>query len=110
MVADRVVNGRLVLLGDITHMAASPRTGAGAYAAFVDVVVLGRAFAQSTDVEAALRIYKDETVMSGKQLFASSRKAASGFAPARPGQCEVMSPGEVVLHLLQTEYTMDHST
>jgi 2-polyprenyl-6-methoxyphenol hydroxylase-like FAD-dependent oxidoreductase len=101
MAADRVVNGRVVLLGDAAHMA-SPRTGAGAYTAMVDAVMLGRAFAQSTDVEAALRIYNDDTVMRGKKLFASSRRAASGFAPlshSGRGQCE-MAPEEV-LQLLQ---------
>eukprot|EP00978_Attheya_sp_CCMP212_P007819 scaffold18163_cov55-Attheya_sp.AAC.4 len=101
MSADRVVNGRVVLLGDAAHMA-SPRTGAGAYTAMVDAVVLGRAFAQAADVEAALRIYNDDTVMRGKKLIASSRRAASDFAPlshSGRGKCE-MSPEEV-LHLLQ---------
>ena len=80
MAADRVVNGRVILFGDTAHMA-SLRTGAGAYTAFVDAVVFGRAFAQSTDVEAALCVYNDDTIMRGKQLFARSRLAASGFAP-----------------------------
>ena len=39
LAADRVVHGRLALLGDAAHMA-SPRTGAGAYTAMVDAVVL----------------------------------------------------------------------
>ena len=44
--ADKVVNGRVVLIGDCAHMA-TPRTGAGAYTAMVDAVMLSKFFKES---------------------------------------------------------------
>ncbi|CAE8583196.1 unnamed protein product [Polarella glacialis] len=81
LAADRVVNGRIILLGDAAHMA-SPRTGAGAYTAMSDAVMLGAALQREKTLEEALQIYNDDTVKRGQQLFQQSRQAASYFAPS----------------------------
>jgi 2-polyprenyl-6-methoxyphenol hydroxylase-like FAD-dependent oxidoreductase len=78
--ADRVVNRRIMLLGDAAHMA-SPRTGAGAYTAMVDAVILGQAFQKSDSITDALERYNQNTVKRGKQLYRSSRQSARSFAP-----------------------------
>ena len=80
LAADRVVRGRLALLGDAAHMA-SPRTGAGAYTAMVDAVVLGRAFIEAATLDEALSSYNADTVRRGCELFQRSRRAANSFAP-----------------------------
>ena len=78
--AERVVNHRVALLGDAAHMA-SPRTGAGAYTAMVDALVLGAALEQANAVEEALQLYNENTVARGQQLYQRSREAAAYFAP-----------------------------
>lgn len=78
--ADRVVNGRVVLLGDAAHMA-SPRTGAGAYTAMMDAHVFEQAMSGHNSLQEGLELYNDNTVKRGKQLYRSSRNAASYFAP-----------------------------
>jgi 2-polyprenyl-6-methoxyphenol hydroxylase-like FAD-dependent oxidoreductase len=80
LAADRVVAGRIVLLGDAAHMA-SPRTGAGAYTAMCDAVVLGEALQNEKTLSGALRMYNSNTVQRGKQLYQRSRDAAKSFAP-----------------------------
>jgi 2-polyprenyl-6-methoxyphenol hydroxylase-like FAD-dependent oxidoreductase len=86
--ADRVVAGRIVLLGDAAHMA-SPRTGAGAYTAMCDAVVLGEALQHEETLAGALRKYNSNTVQRGKQLYQRSREAAMLFAPVN---CVPVSP------------------
>jgi 2-polyprenyl-6-methoxyphenol hydroxylase-like FAD-dependent oxidoreductase len=88
LAADRVVAGRIVLLGDAAHMA-SPRTGAGAYTAMCDAVMLGEALQNEKTLDAALRMYNSNTVQRGKQLYRRSREAAMSFAPR---SCEPVSP------------------
>lgn len=78
--AEKVVNNRIVLLGDAAHMA-SPRTGAGAYSAMVDAVVLENAFKRGENIKEALKMYNQNTVERGKNLYERSRKSASYFAP-----------------------------
>ena len=78
--AERVVHERVILLGDAAHMA-SPRTGAGAYTSMMDALVLGAALEQANSVEEALHQYNENTVARGRQLFQSSRTAATFFAP-----------------------------
>jgi 2-polyprenyl-6-methoxyphenol hydroxylase-like FAD-dependent oxidoreductase len=63
LACDQVVNcrddgtvGRIILLGDAAHMS-SPRTGAGAYTAMKDAVVLGECLSGSTSLETALAMY-----------------------------------------------------
>ncbi|CAK0894053.1 unnamed protein product [Prorocentrum cordatum] len=86
--ADRVVANRIVLLGDAAHMA-SPRTGAGAYTAMCDSVVLGEALQKEETLGGALRRYNSSTVKRGKQLYQRSRAAAMSFAPP---DCVPVSP------------------
>jgi 2-polyprenyl-6-methoxyphenol hydroxylase-like FAD-dependent oxidoreductase len=81
LAADPVVRGSIALLGDAAHMA-SPRTGAGAYTAMVDAVVLGAAIERASTLEEALQLYNNDTVVRGEQLFQRSRAAARAFAPA----------------------------
>jgi 2-polyprenyl-6-methoxyphenol hydroxylase-like FAD-dependent oxidoreductase len=78
--AERVVHERVILLGDAAHMA-SPRTGAGAYTAMVDAIVLGKSLEQANTLEEALQLYNDSTVARGRQLYQRSRAAAAYFAP-----------------------------
>ncbi|MFK7929863.1 MAG: FAD-dependent monooxygenase, partial [Myxococcota bacterium] len=80
LAADRVFRGRIALLGDAAHMA-SPRTGAGAYTAMVDAVVLGEALMQAPSIEQGLAQYNLDTVQRGQELFRRSRAAARAFAP-----------------------------
>ncbi|CAE8652205.1 unnamed protein product [Polarella glacialis] len=61
---------------------ASPRTGAGAYTAMSDAVMLGAALQRGKPLEEALQIYNDDTVKRGQQLFQRSRQAASHFTPS----------------------------
>lgn len=88
---DRVVNRRLMLLGDAAHMA-SPRTGAGAYTAMQDAVMMGEALQQGATLEAALRIYNDDTIQRSNALHRSSQRAASYFAPPN---VHVVSPSKI---------------
>jgi 2-polyprenyl-6-methoxyphenol hydroxylase-like FAD-dependent oxidoreductase len=83
--ADRVVNKRILLLGDAAHMA-SPRTGAGAYTAMVDAVILGQSIQKGDSITDALELYNQNTVQRGKQLYRSSRQAARSFAPLPDAQ------------------------
>jgi 2-polyprenyl-6-methoxyphenol hydroxylase-like FAD-dependent oxidoreductase len=80
LAAHPVTRGRIALLGDAAHMA-SPRTGAGAFTAMVDAVVLGLALERTSTLDEALRLYNDDTVVRGAQLFERSRAAAHRFAP-----------------------------
>ncbi|KNC77017.1 hypothetical protein SARC_10509 [Sphaeroforma arctica JP610] len=79
-VADRVVNGRVILLGDAAHLA-SPTTSAGAYTAMVDAYVLGQALEQSEDIDTALEVYNEDCVARGVKLYQASRAKGSRFAP-----------------------------
>jgi 2-polyprenyl-6-methoxyphenol hydroxylase-like FAD-dependent oxidoreductase len=47
---DKVVNNRILLLSDPAHMT-RPRTGAGAYSAMVDAIVLETAFKQGKNIQ-----------------------------------------------------------
>ena len=80
LACDQVVAGRVILLGDAAHMS-SPRTGVGAYTAMKDAVVLGECLSETKDLETALALYNDDTVLRGKALFQRSRHAAIYFAP-----------------------------
>jgi 2-polyprenyl-6-methoxyphenol hydroxylase-like FAD-dependent oxidoreductase len=100
--ADRVVNQRIMLLGDAAHMS-SPRTGAGAYTAMVDAVVLGQAMQKGDSITDALELYNHDTVKRGKDLYRRSRQAARSFAPLPDAQTP--SP-EMVLRSLNGS-TMD---
>lgn len=100
--AEKVVNNRILLLGDAAHMA-SPRTGAGAFSAMVDAVVLETAFKQGKNIEESLKLYNQNTVDRGKELYNRSRKSASYFAPEKR---KTVSP-QVLLERLQSQQTLN---
>lgn len=96
--AEKVVSNRILLVGDAAHMA-SPRTGAGAYSAMVDAVVLKNAFSQGKNIEESLKLYNRNTVFRGKELYNRSRKSAAYFAPLNR---KTVSP-KVLLERLQSQ-------
>lgn len=78
--AERVVNGRIVLLGDAANMV-SPKIGAGAYTAMVDAVILEESLKNASSIDEALERYNDNTVPRGSQLLQRSRQVAANFSP-----------------------------
>jgi 2-polyprenyl-6-methoxyphenol hydroxylase-like FAD-dependent oxidoreductase len=93
LACDRVVNGRIALLGDAAHMA-SPHTGAGAYTPMVDAVLLREALMQGGgSLKHALQLYNTDTVRRGRQLMASSRRVGAQFCP--PGK-EPVAPESIL--------------
>ena len=101
-VTEKVTQNRIILLGDAGHLA-SPRTGAGAYTAMVDAVILEAAFKQSETIEEALKLYNDNTVKRGKDLYERSRKSASYFAPKNR---KIVSPKDLI-ERLQFQQTLN---
>jgi 2-polyprenyl-6-methoxyphenol hydroxylase-like FAD-dependent oxidoreductase len=101
-VTEKVVNNRVVLLGDAAHMA-SPRTGAGAYAAMVDAVVLETTFKQGKNINESLKLYNQNTVDRGRELYNHSRKSASYFAPKNR---KIVSP-KALIEILQSQQTLN---
>jgi hypothetical protein len=82
---------------------ASPRTGAGAFSAMVDAVVLENAFKQGKNIDNSLKLYNQNTVDRGKELYNRSRKSASYFAPENR---KIVSP-KVLVERLQSQQTLD---
>ena len=80
LACDKVVNGRVILLGDAAHMA-SPQTGSGARMAMADSWDLKRAMETATSIEEALAKYNQDTVARGNALYHRSRQAAVWNAP-----------------------------
>jgi 2-polyprenyl-6-methoxyphenol hydroxylase-like FAD-dependent oxidoreductase len=101
-VSEKVVRNRILLLGDAAHMA-SPRTGAGAYTAMVDAVVLEAAFKQGKNIDESLKLYNRNTVDRGRELYNRSRQSASYFAP---GNRKIVSP-KVIVERLQSQQTLN---
>jgi 2-polyprenyl-6-methoxyphenol hydroxylase-like FAD-dependent oxidoreductase len=101
-VTEKVVQNRILLLGDAAHMA-SPRTGAGAFSAMVDAVVLETAFKQSETIEEALKLYNENTVKRGRDLYERSCKSASYFAPKNK---TTVSP-KVLIERLHSQQTLN---
>ncbi|MFT7239519.1 MAG: 2-polyprenyl-6-methoxyphenol hydroxylase-like FAD-dependent oxidoreductase [Cyclobacteriaceae bacterium] len=101
-VTEKVVQNRILLLGDAAHMA-SPRTGAGAYSAMVDAVVLEAAFKQGENIDESLKLYNKNTVDRGRELYNHSRKSASYFAPENR---KIVSP-KVLLDRIQSQQTLN---
>lgn len=100
--AKKVVNNRILLSGDAAHMA-SPRTGAGAYSAMVDAVVLETALKQGKNIDETLKLYNQNTVNRGRELHNRSRKSASYFAPENR---KTVAPKEL-LERLQSQQTLN---
>lgn len=101
-VAEKVVQNRILLLGDAAHMA-SPRTGAGAFSAMVDAVVLENAFKQGKNIDESLNLYNQNTVYRGRELHNRSRRSASYFAPKNR---KAVSP-KVLIERLQSHRTLN---
>jgi 2-polyprenyl-6-methoxyphenol hydroxylase-like FAD-dependent oxidoreductase len=101
-VTEKVVNNRVVLLGDAAHMA-SPRTGAGAYSAMVDAVVLETAFKQGKNIDESLKLYNRNTADRGRELYNRSRQSASYFTP---GNRKIVSP-KVLVERLQSQQNLN---
>lgn len=101
-VAEKVVQNRILLLGDAAHMA-SPRTGAGAYTAMVDAVVLEAALKQGKKIDESIKLYNRNTVDRGRELYNRSRQSASYFAP---GNRKIVSP-KVLVERLQSQQTLN---
>ena len=94
-VTKKVVQNRILL--------ASPRTGAGAYSAMVDAVVLENAFKQGKNIDESLKLYNQNNVFRGKELYNRSRQSASYFAPENR---KIVSP-KVLLDRLQSQQTLN---
>jgi 2-polyprenyl-6-methoxyphenol hydroxylase-like FAD-dependent oxidoreductase len=101
-VTEKVVNNRVVLLGDAAHMA-SPRTGAGAYSAMVAAVVLETAFKQGKNIDESLKLYNRNTADRGRELYNRSRQSASYFTP---GNRKIVSP-KVLVERLQSQQNLN---
>jgi 2-polyprenyl-6-methoxyphenol hydroxylase-like FAD-dependent oxidoreductase len=101
-VAEKVVQNRILLLGDAAHMA-SPRTGAGAYSAMADAVVLETAFKRGESIDESIKLYNRNTVDRGRELYNRSRQSASYFAPENR---KTISP-KVLIERLQSQQTLN---
>lgn len=95
-VADRIVAGRVALVGDAAHQA-TPRTGAGAHTAVLDAVGLWEAFAAARpgDIDAALAEYDREAALRAKELYRRSRAVSRQFLPLG-GKAMTKSPASVL--------------
>ena len=82
---------------------ASPRTGAGAFSAMVDAVVLENAFKQGKNIDESLNLYNQNTVYRGRELHNRSRRSASYFAPKNR---KAVSP-KVLIERLQSHRTLN---
>jgi hypothetical protein len=82
---------------------ASPRTGAGAFYAMVDAVVLETVFKQGKNIEESLQLYNKNTAARGIELYNRSRKSASYFAPENR---KTTSP-KVLIERLQSQQKLD---
>ena len=79
--AKKVVNGRVVLIGDCAHMS-SPKTGAGAYTTCVDALMLARFFQQhfeKSGLDKTLEGYNADGVKRAKQLYDASVSLRAAF-------------------------------
>ncbi len=70
---DRLVSGRIALLGDAAHNT-TPDIGQGGCAAMEDAVVLGNAFSAQNTIEAALRDYEAQRCDRVRDLVLKARK------------------------------------
>ena len=92
--ADKVSNGRVVLVGDAAHMA-SPRTAAGAHTAVLDALALHEAFLAGGTVDEKLAAYSCDAVRRARELYARSLDVRRQFLP-RGGLTTVQSPSTLV--------------
>jgi hypothetical protein len=62
----------------------------------VDAVVLEAAFKQGKNIDESLKMYNENTVERGRELFNRSRKSASYFAPK---DIKIVSPKNIMERL-----------
>lgn len=78
--ADRVTQGRLMMIGDAAHMA-SPRTAAGAHTGLLDAAGILDAFStHPTDLDAAIAAYGPGGRERAQALYARSREVSRPLA------------------------------
>lgn len=70
---DRLVRGRVALLGDAGH-STTPDIGQGGCAAMEDAVVLGQIFAEESNIEQALQTYEQQRCERVRDLVLKARK------------------------------------
>ncbi|MFG1172199.1 FAD-dependent urate hydroxylase HpxO [Erwiniaceae bacterium CAU 1747] len=70
---DRLVRGKVALLGDAGH-STTPDIGQGGCAAMEDAVVLGAAFRENRDIDSALRQYEAQRCDRVRDLVLKARK------------------------------------
>jgi 2-polyprenyl-6-methoxyphenol hydroxylase-like FAD-dependent oxidoreductase len=74
--ADKVVNGRLILMGDSAHMA-SPRTAAGAHTGILDAAGLLEALsAHPNNIDDAIRAYGPGGLQRARDLYQRSKEVS----------------------------------
>ena len=76
--AENVVNGRIILMGDAAHMA-SPRTAAGAHTGILDAVGLLEAFSKYPgipNIDKAIQEYEPGGKMRALQLYTRSKEVS----------------------------------
>jgi 2-polyprenyl-6-methoxyphenol hydroxylase-like FAD-dependent oxidoreductase len=90
--AKRVVEGRLLLVGDAAHMA-SPRTAAGAHTAVLDALDLFHTFSSisqslphgsflsPSNIDAALALYATSGARRAAELLARSHQVSAEVVP-----------------------------
>jgi hypothetical protein len=69
----------------------------------VDAVVLETAFKQGKNIGESLKLYNQNTVKRGRELYNLSRKSASYFAPENR---KTVSP-KVLIERLQNQQTLN---
>jgi 2-polyprenyl-6-methoxyphenol hydroxylase-like FAD-dependent oxidoreductase len=74
--ADRVTNGRLLMIGDAAHMA-SPRTAAGAHTGVLDAAGVMAAFsANPSNIDGAIAAYAPGGEQRARDLYARSKEVS----------------------------------
>ena len=76
--ADNVVKGRIIVMGDAAHMA-SPRTAAGAHTGILDAVGLMEAFSKYpgiTNIDKAIREYEPGGKQRALELYTRSKEVS----------------------------------
>ncbi len=79
---DRLVKDRVGLVGDAAHVP-TPMTGNGFSAALEDAVVLGRALARESSIQAALRGYAANRLPEVRRLVEGGQYFSRGYATQR---------------------------
>ena len=92
--ADKLCNGRVLLVGDAAHMA-SPRTAAGAHTAVLDAMNLRAAFGATQSVVDALEVYIPSALQRAMDLHRRSLEVKREMMPAN-GMAAIQSPSKLI--------------